>query len=35
MLLYIVYGVLTDAAREKAAPVRRAFYAMRLFIPIG
>lgn len=35
MLLYIVYGILTDAARDKVAPVRRAFYAMRLFITIG
>lgn len=35
LMLYIVYGILTDAARDKVLPVRNAFYKMRLFITIG
>jgi sensory rhodopsin len=35
LLLYIVYGILTEVARDKVLPVRNAFLKMRLFITIG
>jgi sensory rhodopsin len=35
LLLYITYGLLGDAARDKVAPVRKAFEKMRMFITIG
>jgi bacteriorhodopsin len=35
MMLYIMYGILTDTARDKVMPVRNAFINMRLFITIG
>jgi bacteriorhodopsin len=35
MMLYIMYGILTDTARDKVMPVRNAFIKMRLFITIG
>jgi sensory rhodopsin len=35
MLLYIMYSVLGEAAKDKVAPVRRAFQNMRTFIVLG
>lgn len=35
MMLYIVYGILTETARDKVLPVRNAFHKMRLFITVG
>ncbi|MGL6289773.1 MAG: bacteriorhodopsin [Silanimonas sp.] len=35
MLLFMMYSVLTEAARDKVAPVRIAFERMRLFFLIG
>jgi sensory rhodopsin len=35
ILLYMMYSVLSDAAKDKVAPVKRAFLNMRLFIAIG
>jgi sensory rhodopsin len=35
ILLYMMYSVLSDAASDKVAPVKRAFLNMRLFIVIG
>lgn len=35
ILLYMMYSVLSDAAKDKVAPVKRAFLNMRLFIVLG
>lgn len=35
LLLFIVYGILGDAAKDKVAPVRKAFGNMRRFITFG
>ncbi len=35
ILLYMMYSVLADAAKDKVAPVKRAFVNMRTFIVIG
>ncbi len=35
ILLYMMYSVLADAAKDKVAPVKRAFANMRTFIVVG
>jgi bacteriorhodopsin len=35
LLLYIVYSILSEAAKDKVLPVRRAFERMRLFLVLG
>lgn len=35
LLLYIVYSILTEAAKDKLLPIRTAFERMRLFLVLG